>query len=348
WAWNEADGTRRYILGGGWNEPSYTFYAPDAQQPLARKPSYGVRCARNPTPLPADQTGRIAAPLRDWRQETPADDEVFAIYRSLYEYDRTPLDPSTDSVQKEFDDWTVEHVSIAAAYGNERIPARLFLPKTGRAPYQTVVYYSGGPFLQSTPPGVVDGEAYWFLFLIRSGRAVLFPIYKGSYDRYSGSIFLPHIWRDVIIQSAKDLRRGVDYLETRPDIDAQRLAYFGLSMGGGVGPIMTAVEPRFKASVLLGGGLYLWDLPAESNAFHFLPRVKVPTLMINGRHDFFYPYENSQRPMFERLGLPPDDKRHVVFESGHIPGERNEVIKEVLDWLDRYLGPVRRPPLSGE
>jgi hypothetical protein len=34
------------------------------------------------------------------------------------------------------------------------------------------------------------------------------------------------------------------------------------------------------------------------------------------------------------------DKRHVVFDSGHVPPP-DMVIKEVLDWLDRYLGPVR-------
>jgi hypothetical protein len=68
----------------------------------------------------------------------------------------------------------------------------------------------------------------------------------------------------------------------------------------------------------------------------------VPILMINGRHDFTLLWETSQVPMFERLGTPQTDKRHRVFESGHYPTERQEVIKEVLDWLDRYLGPVSR------
>lgn len=42
--------------------------------------------------------------------------------------------------------------------------------------------------------------------------------------------------------------------------------------------------------------------------------------------------------MFERLGT--SEKRHRVFESGHVPRERYEWIKEALDWLDKYLGPV--------
>ena len=48
--------------------------------------------------------------------------------------------------------------------------------------------------------------------------------------------------------------------------------------------------------------------------------------------------------MFRLLGAPQEDKRHVVFEnSGHFPNpdQMPELIKEALDWLDRYLGPVR-------
>ena len=343
WAWNEADVTGRYILGGGWNEPSYQFHVADAQRPWNREPMYGVRCAKYRSPLPAAQKGRVAAPFRDWRRETPVGDEVFAVYKSLYEYDRTPLEPLVDSVREQCEHWSVERVSFAAAYGNERVPAPLFLPKNALPPYQTVIFFPGsGPWFQRTSPEEVPGAAYWFLFLVRSGRAVLLPVYKGMYERHAGSILLPHIWRDVIIQSAKDLRRAVDYLETRPDMDAQKLAYFGASTGAGLGPIMTAGEPRFKASILLGGGLFSWQPPPESETFHFLPRVKVPTLMINGRHDFAFPLETSQVPMFELLGTPAADKRHRVFESGHVPTERQEVMKEALDWLDRYLGPVTK------
>jgi hypothetical protein len=65
------------------------------------------------------------------------------------------------------------------------------------------------------------------------------------YERHVEDFGLPNIWRDMITQSAKDLRRAVDYLETRPDTDAQKLAYLGVSAGAWLSPIMTAVEPRF-------------------------------------------------------------------------------------------------------
>jgi hypothetical protein len=50
--------------------------------------------------------------------------------------------------------------------------------------------------------------------------------------------------------------------------------------------------------------------------------------------------EGSQIPLFQVLGTPENNKKHFVIEAGH--GMMNqEVIKESLAWLDRYLGPVR-------
>jgi hypothetical protein len=61
--------------------------------------------------------------------------------------------------------------------------------------------------------------------------------------------------------------------------------------------------------------------------------------MVNGRYDFMCPLETAQLPMFSLLGTPPEHKRHAVYEIGHyIP--RNVRRKEVLGWLDRYLGRV--------
>ena len=86
------------------------------------------------------------------------------------------------------------------------------------------------------------------------------------------------------------------------------------------------------------------SLPPEADPIHFAPRAKVPVLMLNGRHDFASPLEAAQKPMFRLLGAPQKDKRHVVFkESGHFPNPNDmpELIKEGLNWLDRYLGPVQ-------
>ena len=107
----------------------------------------------------------------------------------------------------------------------------------------------------------------------------------------------------------KDLRRSVDYLETRDDIDHERLAYLGLSWGAAMAPIMIAVEPRIKAGIVVVAGLNFQTSLPEVDELHYISRVRVPMLMLNGRYDFFFPYETSQLPYFELLGTPEAHKK---------------------------------------
>ena len=67
--------------------------------------------------------------------------------------------------------------------------------------------------------------------------------------------------------------------------------------------------------------------------------MRTPTLLLNGRYDFHCPPATTQEPLFRLLGTPARDKRHVQFESGHIP-PLQDIMREVLDWLDRYVGLV--------
>jgi len=68
--------------------------------------------------------------------------------------------------------------------------------------------------------------------------------------------------------------------------------------------------------------------------------VKIPTLMINGKYDSVSPVEESIQPLFDALGTPEAHKALKLFESDHIPSS-NDFIRESLEWLDRYLGPVK-------
>jgi pimeloyl-ACP methyl ester carboxylesterase len=99
------------------------------------------------------------------------------------------------------------------------------------------------------------------------------------------------------------------------------------------------VEDRIRVGILVGGGLALQKCVPEADPFNFAPQVTRPMLMVNERYDFLFPIDTSQVPLFERLGSPEKDKRHVIFEAGHGP-PIDLLAKEVLDWLDRYLGPT--------
>jgi dienelactone hydrolase len=338
WCWNQS-GDKRHILGGGWNEAVYMAVDDDAQSPFTRLPSYGFRLMKNPGgPLGEALTRPIAQLTRDYSKEKPVPDQVFEIYKKFYAYDKTDLKAEAPLVDDGSPYWRKERIGYSAAYGNERIPAYLFLPKNVEPPYQTVIYF---PHSGAVDERSSDNLEMRFVdFIIKSGRAVLFPIYKGTYERHFDVVPLSSQWRDLTIERAKDFFRSVDYLETRNDIDHQRLAYYGVSWGAAAGLRLLGLEKRVKAGVLVGGGLYPFQMPPEVDPMNFAPRVTIPILMINGKYDFDTPLNCCQLPLFRVLGTPAKDKRHALFDTGHLP-DRNDIIKETLDWLDRYLGPVK-------
>jgi serine/threonine protein kinase/cephalosporin-C deacetylase-like acetyl esterase len=343
WSWNRTE-NQRYVLGGAWDEPDYLYASRFAEDPFERSPTHGIRCAEY-TESSSEILGAVDRPYRDYTKETPVGDEVFESWRRIYSYDRTELEAVTEPLNSGSPHWKKERITFDAAYGSERVPAYLFLPSHMVPPYQTVIFFPGsGAFYMSSHENV---QMRFLDFIIRSGRALLYPVYKGMHEKRVDPASLgPNDHRDLVIQWAKDLGRSLDYLETRDDIDPERLAYYGFSLGARYGPIMTAIDQRFKASVLLVGGLWQGSTAAtvppsmpEIDSLHFAPRSKVPVLMLNTRNDFVFPLETSQLPLLELLGAPQEHKKHVVFEGGHMP-PRTAIIRETLDWLDRYLGPV--------
>ena len=181
-------------------------------------------------------------------------------------------------------------------------------------------------------------------FLVKSGRALILPIYKSTYERHDTlHSDLPDstiLWRDHVVMWAKDYRRTLDYLSTRADVDTTRFAYLGVSWGGYMGGLIPAMEPRLKAAVLSIAGLDMVRSRPEVDPLNFLPHIKIPVIMLNGKYDFYFPTETAQKPFFRLLGTPAEHKRYVVYDGGHdVP--RTQLIAETLAWLDKYLGPVR-------
>jgi len=340
WCWN-ASGGDRYLLGGAWNDPPYRYGSEATQRPIDREPTYGFRLVKS---IVADSKEALAEVPRlefDYTAIEPVGDELYTAYRTQYDYDARDLDIKVELTDASNNDYTRHKVTFSAPYGNGRMAAWLFVPRNAPKPYQCVVYFPGGDVTDGGDSNRLYSPQIWD-YIPRSGRALLYPIYFNSYELanpdYTGG---PHQARERIVNWGKEVQRAVDYLATREDIDMDRLAYYSLSLGSTYGPIFTAVEKRFKASVLLVGGLYSLSIrrPPEVLPFNFLPRSTVPTLMINGRYDLLLEAETSVRPFFDNLGTPEADKRLYIAESDHIPPV-NDIIRETLAWLDTYLGPV--------
>ncbi len=341
WCWNTTGGLR-YTLGGAWNENSYAFADSDAQPPFSRSAASGFRCAKNAAPVPDPLQAEFRVLERDYTKEKPVADDVYKAYRDLYAYDRTDLEASLASVDDSSKLWRREKVTFKSAYG-ELMAAILFLPRNGKPPFQTVVYFPGSSaFMQrrasdSIDPGDLD-------FILKSGRVLVYPVYWGTYERGKPVKSKPAansvMWRDMIINCYKDLGRTIDYLETRTDIDRQKLAYYGLSSGATWGTDYLAVDGRFRAAVFISGAL-VYDLyRPEVDPLNFAPRVHTPVLMLNGRYDFTFPPQACQLPLLRLLGTPGTDKKHVLYDTAHTVPRTPEMIREVLDWLDRYLGSI--------
>jgi dienelactone hydrolase len=277
-------------------------------------------------------------------QLAPASDAEFAVFRRLYDYSPRPLNAVVARADTS-DNWLREVVAYDLPDGG-RGGAVLFISNTHTRPLQSVVYWSGGFLLVMQS---VDEEILrYFDFIVRSGRILVIPLIAGGYGRpdprpaASHGSEAPagpedHAYRDLSIQWVKEFRRAIDYLEFRPDADADRVGFNGFSFGGRTAPQVLAVEPRIKAAVLNVGGLAGWRFLPEVDPFNFVPRVRTPVLMINGEHDIVFPYETSQRPMFARLGTPAEHKRLHISPAAHLV-PLDELITETLGWFDQYLG----------
>lgn len=347
WCVNQSGGGR-LALGAGWEDAEYlstnTLYRPE----FDRSPSNGFRLVAL---TDADSTiARFSQPVervrrRDFRDFKPVSDAEFARYRRMFDYDRRALN---DRVEKEGEGTTFrwQRVSFTAAYGGERMLAYIFLPKNAAPPYEPVIFWPPGAptVFDHAPTNEATFEALTG-FIPQSGRALVMPVFKGSAlrdsSRYAGLSFAPDttaLYQELTVQWVNDLRRTVDYIESRRDLHPDRIGYYGVSWGGQTAGLALAIETRVKAAVLNTGGYHVvqWTRP-EVDAGNYVPRIRTPTLMLSGHHDnAIFPLETSQQPFFQQLGTPPRDKKRVSYAVSHIlPQEK--VVSETNAWFDRYL-----------
>jgi formylglycine-generating enzyme required for sulfatase activity/tRNA A-37 threonylcarbamoyl transferase component Bud32 len=340
WMLNEM-GDGHAVTGGSWEDPMYLYSEYGSFSGLYAAPTLGFRCARTASPTSRDQG---AGPIRFDRRTptyTPVDERGFRSLLTHYRYDPRPLSPRIVETH-ETADWVRETIWYAGVAGDS-VLAYLYLPRRASAPFQAMVYVaSTGAFYQHTVPE----ELEWLLAsCIRAGRAAFGVVFKGMVQRGRGPGYRPPPpasveFRDVMVLHATELRLGLDYLETRPDIDADRLAYVGLSWGAGSRLVLAGVDARFRSVILIGGGIderVHPTLPEASN-INFAPYIRAPKLLLNGRYDEEHPYHTRALPLWNLLREP---KRLVLVDSaGHVPPQE-ALVPAVNQWLDETMGPVR-------
>ena len=340
WIYNTSGSKDKFILGGGYNDEVYLFNWVQSSDPYDRTVTNGCRCANELNNNLTTGYDPIERPTKDLSLLKPADNKTFEIYKSQYNYDKFELNPKIIESKINNSGYRVERIEFNS-FNNDKMQVLLYLPKNSNGPNKLILWYPGSSTInQRSSEGVMNNLSNNRGFLIESGYALALPIFTSTFERGDGlinSIPNPTInYRDHVITWGREMQITIDYLITRDDIDNKNIAYFGTSWGGRLGGIMVAIEDRFKTAIFLVGGMRVQNKKPEADPLHFLPRIKIPVLMLNGRYDHFFPVETSQIPMYNFLGTDPKYKKHIIYDTGHfIPF--NDLVNESLNWLQTYL-----------
>src|SRR5258707_5320822 len=164
----------------------------------------------------------------------------------LFDYDaKQPLNLQ-DKIIAEFADGTLHDITYTSPKGGP-VDAYLIIPK-GKGPFAAILFghWGNGTRAEFIPEAKIYAKA---------GAVSLIPDYPWDrpqpWHRTNDHFDKPELDRGIEIQAVVDLRRGIDLLLGRPEVDQKRLAYVGHSYGAQWGSILSAIDKRMKTSVLM-------------------------------------------------------------------------------------------------
>ncbi len=324
-------------LGGGWNDAPYmagnNIANPGMLPPFDRSPENGLRLAR----MNDERDARaLFAKAMKTRQPivpaTPMSDEVFTAVKSNFRFSSGPMNATVEE-EKEVRGFVRQRISYDINESGERMHMYLFLPGNEVARFPVMFYWSSAHGFYLTD---IEQFRLHLDFMLKRGWAVAMPVMEHTFDRGTGTGMPPGMsgieWRDQTIRWVREVRRSASYLETRSDLDTERLVLYGFSWGGRLGAMALALDDRFKSGILNQAGLIRWN--SDDTAIeHYLPRVTQPVLQINGRYDQDFRLDDSAIPYFELIGS--ENKKHVISETGHF-APMQTIIGETLSFVDEY------------
>jgi dipeptidyl aminopeptidase/acylaminoacyl peptidase len=255
---------------------------------------------------------------------------------------------------------TVHHLDFAGGDGAP-VEGWFMQPRSGNAPFPTILYIHGGPH-----NGFGHIFCFDFLMLAAAGYAVLFINHRGSTGY--GDEFANQILGDWGNLDYRDLMAGVDHVIERGLADPDRLGCCGLSGGGNLSCWIVGQTNRFKAAVPenpvtnwvsfygvsdigvdfsvkeLGGHPHeIPEVYRRCSPITYAHRCRTPTLLIQGEADYRCPAEQSEQfytvlkangCVVEMLRLPASS--HAESAEGRLDIRRaqNEAL---LSWMNRFV-----------
>lgn len=264
-----------------------------------------------------------------------------------YSYDRAI--PLKDSVNIVVD--TTDVTLLALSYNSindQKVTGLLSLPNKATDPLPVIILMHG-----LGDHKAVDYVEFGNDIFTKNGYAVLRIDFSGHGERKK-DVFdfdltgkYKNWTRSIISQTVFDLRRAVDFIETRKELDANRIGYYGISLGGITGTIFCGVEQRIKVPIVaLAGGqmnLLYGKEAFTDEAKNFVSIVEPlnfvkqifprPFLMLNAKNDEIVPPMMSKLLYNEAKG----PKNIIWYDAKHRDVPLDKVYQDGLDWYNTYL-----------
>lgn len=350
WVWNKRNNDRHYSLGLGWSDPAYNASLASHASSWSRLPTQGFRLMTYDSgEVDASLTQGFKVPTIEVENITPISDEVYDLLLRPRTETARPIRANEKSVELPNGAKAVR-VEVDYPSSDETLPLYLLMPENAKPPYQALIWFGGiNSLVSNDNASLFDFDMKASKFLQQSGRMVVMPIWTDTFERNTRGLG-PKSLRDgaasaeLVRNWQQDFGLAIDYLQSRDDVSSEQIGLTALSMGALMSPYLLANEHRIKSVVLWSGGFSAYtgeDYKSANILAGTLQRITQPTLMINGQHDFVIPL-SSQKILLNFLGTNEEDKKHVVFDAGHYGWPIGEFVRENLDWLDKYLGPVKK------
>ena len=281
--------------------------------------------------------------------------------------------------REEHADYIVEKFQFDNGAG-ATVPGYVILPKaaSGKAPAILYCHWHGGEYdigkeelfqARHTPeaPGpalakrgfvVLGIDAY--CFGERNGRGPGGPAEKGNEGEWSASKFNLWVGRTLWGMILRDDLMALDYLASRPEVDAQRLGVMGMSMGATRAWWLMALDERLRTGVPICcltryQNLIERELLKAHGIYYFVPNLlnhfdteaivgliaPRPVLFLDGDQDGTSPVdgihaiESAVRPLYQLYGKPANFQSVVYAGQGHL--YTPAMWERTLGWLDEQL-----------
>jgi dienelactone hydrolase len=281
--------------------------------------------------------------------------EDFKELKKLYDYDAKQSLDTQEKLLYERDGVRVVDVTYASPRGG-RVTAYLVAPaKKGR--YAGLVFGHWGP-----------GNRTEFLpeaiLYARAGAVSLLVDYPwvrpAPWRKALRFVEDPESDHQAFVQAVVDLRRGIDLVAGRADVDPKRIAYVGHSFGAQWGAILSAIDNRLKGVVLMGGtpdqaAIYLdnddpvivdvrgrtprdrlkkWlESCQRTDAIRYVPHAAVPLLFQFARHERYFNRAAMER--YEKAARQPKEVKW--YDTGHDLNDVQALVDRAT-WLRHKVG----------